>query len=63
MHAFCEKCINEWMKKDNACPMCRQTILTQRYTQITKDDKDLNNSFFELIDIDGKDNVISDLEL
>ena len=25
-HSFCEKCINEWMKKNRLCPICRKTI-------------------------------------
>lgn len=25
-HSFCEKCIGEWLKKNNTCPLCRENI-------------------------------------
>lgn len=25
-HTFCEKCISEWIKKSDTCPMCRSII-------------------------------------
>lgn len=56
MHAFCSGCINNWLKKEKACPICRQDFLTERFS------KDLEQSFFELIDIEGKDNVIPEME-
>ena len=39
--------------------MCRQEFLTDRLSRRSK----LEDSFFELIDIDGRDNVIPDMEL
>ena len=49
-HAFCEPCIKDWWKKQNSekeCPVCCQKMGTD-----TNDD-----SFYELIDVDGKDDV------
>ena len=33
-HIFCKKCIDEWMKISNICPLCRQIlcIITIEYT-------------------------------
>jgi len=25
-HAFCEKCIEDWTKKEKACPFCRKDL-------------------------------------
>ena len=51
-HAFCEDCITDWLKRERECPMCRENIGAS-----FKDD-----GFFELIDLDGKDDVLSNLE-
>ena len=59
MHAFCSGCIKSWMEKEQACPICRQSILTEK---IKRTNSELEQSFFELIDVDGKDNVIPELE-
>jgi len=65
-HAFCEACITDWLKKQRECPLCRQSIGT-RLSCINKKNSgsssgDFQESFFELIDIDGKDDVTDDLE-
>ena len=54
-HAFCNGCINDWLKKSDKCPMCRETVKT-RLT------RSMNKSFFEIIDLDGKDDVIDGME-
>ena len=49
-HAFCEPCISDWWQKQASqkeCPICCQ--------KLEKDQT--GDSFFELIDVDGKDDV------
>ena len=50
-HAFCESCLKDWWSKNQGkelqsfeCPLCR-------------DNSDRKNSVYELIDLDGQDNV------
>lgn len=34
MHFFCKICIEDWLKKNNSCPMCRTEVsLTPRNIQ------------------------------
>ena len=54
-HAFCETCIKDWLTRESGCPMCRQ--------EFTKSQMDRQGSFFDIIDVEGKDNVFDDLEL
>ena len=36
-HQYCRKCIDEWMKRSNTCPMCRQDLLQhQIFTIVPK---------------------------
>lgn len=30
-HKYCNKCISEWIKKDNFCPECRQLCINKSY--------------------------------
>ena len=65
MHAFCEACITDWLKKQPECPLCRQNIKTKLNVLSRRSSEASNGgdtSFFELIDTDGKDDVIPDLE-
>ena len=67
MHAFCEACITDWIKKSPECPLCRANIKTGLSVldgrRSSEDRRYSENSFFELIDIEGKDDVTSDLEV
>ena len=62
MHAFCKNCIAHWLKREQECPVCRSSIheglsmLSSRSNSLGK------YSFFELIDIEGDDNVVPELE-
>tara|TARA_B100001059_G_C17653544_1_gene485742 strand:+ start:497 stop:859 length:363 start_codon:yes stop_codon:yes gene_type:complete len=29
-HTFCKKCINNWTKKNNTCPNCRQPLFSSK---------------------------------
>jgi predicted amidophosphoribosyltransferase len=60
MHAFCSACIQQWMQKVKTCPICRQD-LQQRINRTGTNE--IQNSFFELIDLDGKDDVLPDMEV
>lgn len=61
MHAFCENCITDWLSKQKQCPMCRSSI-HDGLNMLSGRKSVNNNSFFELIDIEGEDNVLPDLE-
>lgn len=56
-HAFCEPCIKDWWKQQNKsdkeCPICCQKLGSHQTNA---------DSFFELIDVDGKDDVADLLE-
>ena len=50
-HGYCEKDIMDWWKRDSYCPMCRQTINTNKmYTSLdsVKDIADIEQSMEEL---------------
>lgn len=40
-HFFHEECIGEWIKKQNACPICREDITLTRLKQQNKEIKAL----------------------
>ncbi|OMJ77233.1 hypothetical protein SteCoe_23228 [Stentor coeruleus] len=50
-HGFCEKDIVDWKKKDNTCPMCRQSLCQQKMyesIELFKDDDEVKQSISEL---------------
>lgn len=58
MHAFCSRCIKQWLQKEKECPICRFDM--KKRSNVTN--SEIESSFFELIDIDGKDDVFPELE-
>lgn len=70
-HAFCSDCIADWITRDKECPMCRDD-LNSRLNELQKHlsheltpseaNERCQASFFELVDIQGKDDVMGDME-
>lgn len=53
-HGFCETDISDWKKRDNTCPMCRQSICQQKMyesIELFKDDNEVKQSISELFSL------------
>ena len=70
-HGFCNDCIVDWVSRDRECPMCREDLnlrleeLQKHMShEMDKEEKDqrVADSFFDLIDVQGKDNVDQELQ-